>query len=104
MNTDLLLRADGLSKAPTAFLICLTILLRAVLLGWLVQRGFGSVEVTNASYPNYNGISVRAKPLKPVFPMAANPYPASSTFTAISIIARQATPTASRWRGVASWS
>ncbi len=55
--------------------ICLIILIAAVIVASLVQRDFGKVEVTNVTYPNYNGISIRAKLLRPVGATQSTPMP-----------------------------
>lgn len=52
--------------ALIALLICLGLLVGASVLGSLVQRDFGQVEVTNVTFPNYNQIPIRAKLLRPV--------------------------------------
>ncbi len=53
-------------KALTAFIICVVVMVTAVVVASLTQRDFGNVQVKNVTYPNSNGISIRAKLLKPV--------------------------------------
>lgn len=66
MNTQQLFDPNHRSKAPLAFMICLTILIGAVILAAQVQKNFGKVDVSNVQYTNFNGILIRAKLLKPV--------------------------------------
>jgi len=75
MNTARLLTAERPGKAILVLILCLALLVSAVVLAWLVQRDFGRVEVTNVTYPNYNGIPVRAKLLRPVEATSDNPMP-----------------------------
>ena len=75
MNTGELFDPERRSKAGIALAACLVVLLGAVVVAWLVQRGFGSVEVTNLTYENWNGIRVRAKLLRPVEATVENPLP-----------------------------
>ena len=51
------------------------ILIGAQITASLVQRDFGRVEVSNLSYPNETGISIRAKLLKPKAISDSNPGP-----------------------------
>ena len=53
-------------KAPIIFLIFVVLLISASLQGWLIQTNFGRIDVSNATYKNYNGIPIRAKLLRPV--------------------------------------
>ncbi len=62
-------------KAAIVFVACLIILFGAVVLASLVQRDFGRVEVTNVTYPNSNGIPVRAKLFRPVAATPDDPQP-----------------------------
>lgn len=55
----------GWVKPLIALAACLAVLVGASVLGWLVQRDFGRVDVGNVVYPNYNGITIRAKLFKP---------------------------------------
>ena len=58
-----------------ALAICLAILIGAAIVASLVQRDFGRVQVTNVTFPNYNGISIRAKLLRPVGATQSAPMP-----------------------------
>ena len=75
MNTQSLFEADHRSKAAIVLAALLLILLAAIVLAWLVQRDFGNVDVTNVRFANENGISIRAKLLRPVAATATNPLP-----------------------------
>ena len=75
MNTAQLFDTDRRSMAPVVFLICLAVLIGAVVLASQVQENFGSVDVSNVTYTNYNGIFIRAKLLKPLSATAANTAP-----------------------------
>ena len=66
MNTARLFDPDHRSKAPLVFIICLAVLIGAVVLASLTQKGFGRVAVSNVTYTNFNGIAIRAKLLKPL--------------------------------------
>jgi pimeloyl-ACP methyl ester carboxylesterase len=66
VDTHTLLDTDRRSKAPIALAICLVVMLGAFVVASLIQRDFGRVEVRNVIYENYNGITVRAKLLRPV--------------------------------------
>jgi len=57
------------------FSVCMIVLIGATITASRVQQDFGRVEVSNVAYPNWNGIPVRAKLLKPVEASAANPLP-----------------------------
>jgi hypothetical protein len=75
VNTGELFDPERRSKAGIALAACLVVLLGAVVVAWLVQRGLGSVKVTNLTYENWNGIRVRAKLLRPVEATVENPLP-----------------------------
>ena len=75
MNTNHLFDPDHRSKAPLAFVICLAVLTAAVLLASLTQRSFWKVSVSNVTYTNFNGISIRAKLLKPLNATGTQPAP-----------------------------
>ncbi len=75
MNTAHLFDPDRRSKAPIFFIICLFVLLGAVYLASQVQRNFGSVDVSNVTYTNYNSIVIRAKLLKPSSASLSSPAP-----------------------------
>jgi len=49
MNTAQLFDPDRRSKAPLVFIICIVVLLGAVVLASLTQKGFGKVAVTNVT-------------------------------------------------------
>ena len=57
------------------FFIGLIVLIGATVTASRVQEDFGRVAVSNVIYPNWNGIPIRAKLLKPVEASAANPLP-----------------------------
>jgi dienelactone hydrolase len=75
VNTDDLFHTERRSKAPIVLALCLALLIAAVVIAWLVQRDFGRVQVTNATYDNFNGIPIRAKLLRPVEATEENPMP-----------------------------
>lgn len=75
MNTRTLFDAKSRRQAALVLAACLLVLLAAVVVAWLVQRDFGSVEVTNIKFENENGIPLRAKLLRPVEATADNPLP-----------------------------
>ncbi|MBW2443742.1 MAG: alpha/beta hydrolase [Deltaproteobacteria bacterium] len=73
MNTAQLFDPEHRSKAPIVFIFCLFVLFGAVYLASQVQRNFGSVDVSNVTYTNHNGIVIRAKLLKPQSVSQSNP-------------------------------
>jgi dienelactone hydrolase len=75
MNTDHLFDSDRRSLSALIFAICLLILIGASVIASRVQMGFGRVEVTNVTYLNHNGISIRAKLMRPVEANRSNPMP-----------------------------
>ena len=75
MDTNKLLNTKHRSKAGFALIVCLVILVGAVVVASLAQRDFGGVEVSNVTYPNYNGVQIRAKLLRPVEATQDNPMP-----------------------------
>ena len=75
MNTNHLFDPDHRSKAPLAFVICLSVLIAAMLLASLTQRSFWKVSVSNVTYTNFNGILIRAKLLKPLNATGTHPAP-----------------------------
>ena len=75
MNTDRLFDPDHRSRAPLVFIICLAVLIGAVVLASLTQKGFGRVAVSNVTYTNFNGLLVRAKLLKPLSASTSSPVP-----------------------------
>ena len=75
MDTQKLFHTDHRSQASIVLAICLLVLIAAVVVAWLVQRDFGSVEVSNVRFANENGIAIRAKLLRPVAATPDNPLP-----------------------------
>ena len=75
MNTSKLFEPERRGRAVIVLVISLIILVGAVVVAWMVQRGLGRIEVTNVRYENYNGIPIRAKFLRPVGATADNPMP-----------------------------
>jgi dienelactone hydrolase len=75
MNTAQLFDPNHRSKAPLVFIICIAVLVGAVVLASLTQKGFGRIAVSNVTYTNYNGIVIRAKLLKPLSASPSNPAP-----------------------------
>jgi pimeloyl-ACP methyl ester carboxylesterase len=75
MNTAQLFDPDRRSKAPVVFIICLAVMIGAVVLASLTQKGFGRIAVSNVTYTNYNGIAIRAKLLKPLKASQSSPAP-----------------------------
>jgi pimeloyl-ACP methyl ester carboxylesterase len=75
MDTSDILNLEHRSKAVTAFIICVGLLIGAMVVASLVQRDFGQVEVTNVTYENFNGIPIRAKLLRPMDATRDNPAP-----------------------------
>jgi dienelactone hydrolase len=61
--------------AWTVFFACLIFSLAAFVTASLVQRDFGKVGVSNVTYPNANGIPIRAKLFVPNSVSAAHPGP-----------------------------
>jgi hypothetical protein len=75
MNTAQLFDPDRRSKAPLVFMACMAVLIGGTLLASKVQENFGTVDVSNVSYLNYNGIQIRAKLLKPRSAAQMSPAP-----------------------------
>jgi dienelactone hydrolase len=75
MNTGRLFDPDRRSRAPFAFVACLAVLIGSVLLASLTQKSFGRVFVSNVTYINDNGITIRAKLLKPLGASKTSPAP-----------------------------
>jgi len=65
MNSAKTLGREHSMGAYLFFLVCLLALLGSSITASLVQKDFGGLEVTNVTYPNFNGIEVRAKLLRP---------------------------------------
>ena len=74
MNTKELFTKNS-RGAWIVFFACILISLAAFVTASQVQRDFGRVEVSNVTYPNSNGIPIRAKLLKPVGVSAESPAP-----------------------------
>ena len=75
METRAVFHARGRRVAAIALGVCLAVLLGAEVVAWQVQRDFGRVAAGNVTYPNANGIAVRAKLLRPVDATAGNQAP-----------------------------
>jgi dienelactone hydrolase len=75
MNTAQLFDTERRSKASVVFIVCLAILIGAVMVASETQKNFGSVEISNVTYTNYNGIIIRAKLLKPRSAAPFDPAP-----------------------------
>ena len=75
MNTDQLLAAKNPGKALVVFIVCMAVLLLSCIAASRTQQDFGRIRVTNVSYPNANGIALRAKLLKPANASLDNPVP-----------------------------
>lgn len=75
MKAKDVLRARQRGGAVLVWLICLAVLLGSAAVASRVQRDFGRVEVRNVSYPNFNGVRVRAKLFRPSAASAENPLP-----------------------------
>ena len=75
MHTAELFDPDRRSKAPLVFAACLAVLIGSVLLAAYTQEGFGRVSVSNVTYPNLNGLAIRAKLLRPLNASKAEPAP-----------------------------
>lgn len=61
--------------APICLAALLTLLLASVIIAWQTQTDFGRVAVSNAAFPNYNGIAIRAKLLRPDRPGGPARFP-----------------------------
>ncbi len=68
-------QAPGPVALGMCLAICLLLFLGSVIVASLIQRDFGRVEVTNVSYPNYNGILIRAKLFRPLKAISQSPLP-----------------------------
>jgi dienelactone hydrolase len=75
LDTGKLFDTDRRSPASAVLVACLVVLVGAVVIASLVQRDFGRVEVTNVTYDNFDGISIRAKLLRPVEASLDSPMP-----------------------------
>ena len=61
MNTEELFKPKRPATAWIVFFACLLLAVAAFVIASLVQRDFGRVNVSNVTYPNANGITIRAK-------------------------------------------
>lgn len=75
MNTKELFNPKRPATAWIVFLACLLVSLAGFVTASLVQRDFGRVAVSNVTYPNANGIPIRAKLFVPLGITAADPAP-----------------------------
>ena len=75
MNTDRLFDPDRRSKALLVFAVCLAVLIASVVIASQTQKNFGKVSVSNVSFLNFNGITIRAKLLHPSDASAEDPLP-----------------------------
>jgi dienelactone hydrolase len=75
MNTAELFDPERRSRAPLVFVVCLAVLIASVLLASLTQKSFGRVAVSNVTYTNFNGLTIRAKLLKPLSASKNKPAP-----------------------------
>jgi dienelactone hydrolase len=75
MNTHQLFQTAKSRNALLVLLGCLAVLVAAAVLASLTQRSFGRVAVSNVTYPNFNGILIRAKLFKPLIASKAHPVP-----------------------------
>ena len=63
MNRAELFDPERRSRAPLVFVVCLAVLIASVLLASLTQKSFGRVAVSNVTYTNFNGLTIRAHPV-----------------------------------------
>ncbi|MBN1452499.1 MAG: hypothetical protein JW963_15900 [Anaerolineales bacterium] len=75
MNTQQFFTSKGSRGTWIVFFVCILIALAATVTASLVQRDFGRVQVSNVTYPNSNGILIRAKLFRPVGVSPATPAP-----------------------------
>ncbi len=75
MNTRELFSPKHSLTAWIVFLACLLVSLAGFITASLAQRDFGRVDVSNVTYPNANGIPIRAKLFAPRGVTAADPAP-----------------------------
>ena len=66
MNTAELFDPDRRSRAPFVLIACLAVLIASVSLASWIQKSFGRVSVSNVTYITANGLTIRAKLLKPL--------------------------------------
>jgi dienelactone hydrolase len=75
MNREFVLNPKNRKRALIVLIVCIILLTAAVILASRTQQDFGRVAVTDAYYPNANGISIRAKLFMPVGASRENPLP-----------------------------
>ena len=75
LDTGNLFDTSRHSPASILFVACLVVLVGAVVIASLAQRDFGRVEVTNVTYDNFDGISIRAKLMRPAEASSDSPMP-----------------------------
>ncbi|MBW2009604.1 MAG: acetylxylan esterase [Deltaproteobacteria bacterium] len=75
MTVDAKGKVPRVMRSLLFFFLCLAVLLGAEITASLVQRDFGRVDVENVRYPNFNGITIRAKLLKPSGASPLSPLP-----------------------------
>jgi pimeloyl-ACP methyl ester carboxylesterase len=75
MDTQRIIEPPGPIGLAVCLLLSIVLLVGSMILASLVQRDFGRVEVSNISYPNYNGIIIRAKLFRPLTASARSPVP-----------------------------
>ena len=66
---------DRFAPSLITLIVLLAMLIGSVYLASQVQQNFGKVEVSNVCYPNFNGIPIRAKLLRPRVASKENPLP-----------------------------
>jgi hypothetical protein len=64
MDTKSILEKSGF-KAVIIFIICIIVLVASVVTAYFFQNDFGRISVSNITFQNYNGLTVRAKLLMP---------------------------------------
>jgi dienelactone hydrolase len=66
---------DRFAPSLITLIVFLALLIGSVYLAAQTQQDFGNVEVSNVCYPNFNGIPIRAKLLRPRVASKDNPLP-----------------------------
>ena len=69
------MRLAGRQSALLVYLGCLAVMVGAAWIAAYTQCGFGTIEVTNVTYPTETGISMRAKQFRPIGVSDENPAP-----------------------------
>ncbi len=64
MDTKSILEKQSF-KAVIVFIICIIVLVSSVVIAHLFQNDFGRISVSNITFKNYNGLTIRAKLLIP---------------------------------------